>query len=246
MRANIDSEAALAHLRLADAIMPRIIARVGEFALRPDGEDPFRSLSRAIVYQQLSGRAAGTIYRRFLELFGRGHSFDPAVRRTSPAWDPLADEFPPPEAVLALGDDEMRAAGLSRQKVASLRDLAARFASGELSVEHFHAWDDEEIIAHLCGVRGIGRWTAEMYLIFHLGRPDVLPVNDIGINRAIMRNYGLDAMPKPAAVKALGEPWRPWATVACWYLWRSEDTQLPAGTEWDPGKASPARQAEAP
>ncbi|MBE7520052.1 MAG: hypothetical protein HS107_12485 [Thermoflexaceae bacterium] len=130
MRANIDSEAALAHLRLADAIMPRVIARVGEFALRPDGEDPFRSLSRAIVYQQLSGRAAGTIYRRFLELFGRGHSFDPAVRRTSPAWDPLADEFPPPEAVLALGDDEMRAAGLSARRSLSLRDLAARFRLG--------------------------------------------------------------------------------------------------------------------
>lgn len=245
MRPGIDSEAALQHLRSADATMARIIARVGPFALRPDGEDPFRSLSRAIVYQQLSGRAAGTIYRRFLHLFGRGDAFDPAVRRTSPAWDPLADEFPPPEAVLALDDDAMRAAGLSRQKVASLRDLAAHFASGELSVEHFHAWDDEDIIAHLAGVRGIGRWTAEMYLIFHLGRPDVLPVNDIGINRAIMRNYALEAMPKPAEVRSLGEPWRPWATVACWYLWRSEDTQLPAGTEWDPGKDEGAPQAEA-
>ncbi len=245
MRAAIDSGSALAHLRETDPTMAKIIARVGPFALRPDGEDPFRSLSRAIVYQQLSGRAAGTIYRRFLGLFGRGDGFDPAVRRTSPDWNPLADEFPPPEAVLALGDEEMRSVGLSRQKVASLRDLAAHFASGELSVEHFHAWDDEEIIAHLTGVRGIGRWTAEMYLIFHLGRPDVLPVNDIGINRAIMRNYGLEAMPKPAQVRTIGEPWRPWATVACWYLWRSEDTQLPVGTEWDPGRGDPAPQAEA-
>jgi DNA-3-methyladenine glycosylase II len=96
-------------------------------------------------------------------------------------------------------------------------------------VEHFEDWDDEEIIAHLTRVRGIGRWTAEMFLMFDLQRPDVLPVNDVGINRAIMRQYGLAALPKPGEVLTAGEPWRPWATVACWYLWRSEDVKLPVG-----------------
>lgn len=244
MRTEIDATAAVAHLSSTDAVMKSVIARVGPFALRPDGEEPFRSLGRAIIYQQISGRAAGSIYRRFLGLFGGGDGLDPAVRPSSPAWDPHLEPFPLPEAVLALDDEQMRSAGLSRQKIASLRDLAAHFASGELSVDHFHTWSDEEIIEHLTRVRGIGRWTAEMYLIFHLGRPDVLPVNDIGINRAIMRQYALASMPKPAEVREVGERWRPWATVACWYLWRSEDTQLPVGTEWDPGR-DPVDQAEA-
>ncbi len=231
MRSRIDAENALEHLSAADPVMAHIIEAVGPFALRPDGEEPFRSLSRAIVYQQLSGRAAGTIYRRFLELFDPVEDHVAAVRRTDPGWVPPDRPFPPPEAVLALSDEALRSAGLSRQKSASLRDLAAHAASGELSAGRFHAWDDEEIVAHLTKVRGIGRWTAEMYLMFHLGRPDVLPVNDIGINRAIMRRYALPAMPVPAEVRRTGEPWHPWATVACWYLWRSEDTQLPVGEE---------------
>ena len=227
MGARIKPRVAVAHLQAADPVMERLIAATGPFAMRHDGEDPFRSLSRAIVYQQLSGKAAGTIFGRFLALFAQGDGFDPDLRRTDPTWSPLAMPFPAPEAVLALHDDQMRAAGLSRQKTAALRSLAEHFASGELSVEHFEDWDDEEIIAHLTRVRGIGRWTAEMFLMFDLQRPDVLPVNDVGINRAIMRQYGLGAMPKPAEVLAAGEPWRPWATVACWYLWRSEDVKLP-------------------
>lgn len=224
----VDAEA-IAHLRERDPVMRRIIDAIGEFQLRVDPEDPYRSLSRAIIYQQLSGKAAGTIYGRFVALFDEASGFDPALRRTDPSWTPVDHMFPHPRQVLERTDEELRAVGLSRQKIASLRSLSEHFASGELGSEAFDHWEDEEIIAHLTRVRGIGRWTAEMFLMFHLRRPDVLPVNDIGINRAIMRQYGLAAMPKPDDVRRVGEPWRPFATVACWYLWRTEDVQLPAG-----------------
>ena len=227
MGSPIDAARALAHLRAADPVMARLIASGGPFAMRQDSEDPFRSLARAIVYQQLSGKAAGTIFGRFLALFESAPGFDPDLRRTDPSWSPLTLPFPPPPAILGLSDEQMRGAGLSRQKVAALRSLAEHFAAGELSVSNFEDWDDEEIIAHLTRVRGIGRWTAEMFLMFDLHRPDVLPVNDVGINRAIMTQYGLEALPKPDEVQRVGEPWRPWATVACWYLWRSEDVRPP-------------------
>ena len=122
-------------------------------------------------------------------------------------------------------DEELRGVGLSRQKMLSVRSIAEHFGSGALSLDNFDYWDDEEVIAHLTQVRGVGRWTAEMFLMFHLGRPDVLPVNDVGINRAMMKQYGLAAMPKPPEVLQVGAAWRPWATVACWYLWRSEDVK---------------------
>ncbi len=229
MPRRIDSKTALAHLRAADPVMGRLIDATGPFAMRSGGEDPFRSLSRAIVYQQLSGKAAGTIFGRFLALFAQGDGFDASVRRTDPDWSPLKEPFPLPERVLAVSDEQLRRAGLSRQKMASIRSLAEHFGSGELSVDHLDDWDDEEVIAHLTRVRGIGRWTAEMFLMFDLRRPDILPTNDVGINRAIMKLYGLEALPKPPDVLRIGEPWRPWATVACWYLWRSEDVKLPVG-----------------
>lgn len=220
---------AKAHLRAADPVMARIIDRAGPFRLRADRSDPFASLARAIIYQQISGAAAGTIYGRFLDLFRRGRGFDSAVRRTSPGWKKPLDPFPAPRAVLRMPDLRLRSAGLSRQKTAYLKDLAAHFVSGELSPEAFDGWDDEAIIEHLTRVKGIGRWTAEMFLMFHLARPDVLPVNDVGINRAIQKQYGLRAPATPKQVRKIGAVWRPWATVACWYLWRSEDTALPVG-----------------
>ena len=224
----IDAHAAEAHLRRADPMIGRLIASHGPFAMRVDPEDPFLSLSRSIVFQQLSGKAAGTIFRRYLALFDEaGALTETNVPRTDPSWAPMSERAPEPGAVLARSDEELRAVGLSRQKTAALRDLAAHFAAGDLSADLFHEWDDEEIITHLTRVRGIGRWTAEMYLMFHLGRPDVLPVNDVGINRAILNLYGMEAMPKPAEVQRIAEPWRPWATVACWYLWRSGDVPLP-------------------
>ncbi|OAI43890.1 hypothetical protein AYO38_10275 [bacterium SCGC AG-212-C10] len=225
MRHDIDAEAAIAHLMVADPVMADVIAANGPFMLRADPEDPFLSLCRSITYQQLSGKAAGTIFSRFLNAASDGAIGD--VPRTGSSGEPLRATGLTPARVLALSDEEFRAVGMSRQKTASLRDLAAHFDRGELSAHLFHEWEDDEIIAHLTQVRGIGRWTAEMHLMFHLGRPDVLPTNDVGINRAMMKVYGLEAMPKPADVLRIGEPWRPWATVACWYLWRSEDVKLP-------------------
>lgn len=202
---SIEPAVALAHLS-NDQVMARLIAEVGPFQGWPPSANPFRALSRSIIFQQLSGAAAGTIFRRFIGIWG------------------LEDEqFPDPAQVLAESDEVLRGVGLSRQKMASVRSIAEHFGSGELSLENFEAWTDEEIIAHLTQVRGVGRWTAEMFLMFHLGRPDVLPVNDVGINRAMMKLYGLEALPKPPDVLRIGEAWRPWATVACWYLWRSED-----------------------
>jgi 3-methyladenine DNA glycosylase/8-oxoguanine DNA glycosylase len=222
-----DPARAIAHLRSADPVMASLIDLLGPFQLREDGPNPFRALARAIIFQQLSGKAAGTIYGRFLGLFpGLGEAPRVAERRSSPQWDPSREPFPEPAAVLALDDLALRSAGLSRQKVAALRDLAHHFAEGLISHELLHEWDDEAVIEHLTRVRGVGRWTAETFLLFHLRRPDVLPINDVGINRAIMRSYGLESMPGPEQVLEVGKPWRPYASVACWYLWRSEDTVL--------------------
>ena len=221
---SIDEVQALAHLA-SDPVMERIMAEAGPFELRSDSSNPFASLARSIIFQQLSGKAAGTIFGRFVALFqGPGSEASPAT----PDWDPFRQPFPEPARVLTFDDETLRSAGLSRQKVASIRSLAEHFASGELGSEQFDSWTDEEIITHLTRVRGVGRWTAEMFLMFHLRRPDVLPVNDVGINRAIMRRYGLEAMPLADEVRRIGEAWRPWASVACWYLWRSEDVKPPA------------------
>ncbi len=206
----IDLAAATAHLVAADPVMAGLVRAVGPLELRPPRPGHFEALCRSIIYQQLSGRAAGAIFERFRALYGPD------------------DAFPEPAAVLATPPETLRAAGLSRQKIASLHSLAAHFVSGDLDEHGLEHWPDEEVIAHLVRVRGIGRWTAEMFLIFQLQRPDVLPVDDLGINRAIMRRYGLPAMPKPEQVRAIGAPWRPHATAACLYLWRSEDTALPA------------------
>ena len=207
MDRTIDKERATAHLA-ADPVMAKVIAQVGPFEGWAPSPNSLRALARSVIYQQLSGTAAGTIYRRFIGI-----------------WGLEGEQFPEPAQILAASDEELRGVGLSRQKMASVRSMAEHFASGELSLEHFQEWDDEEIIAHLTQVRGVGRWTAEMFLMFHLGRPDVLPVNDVGINRAMKRQYGLEATPKPPEVLRIGEAWRPWATVACWYLWRSEDVK---------------------
>jgi len=217
MRFEIDAGAAVAHLAEVDPRLGAVIGRVGAFTLRPDPEEPFHSLLRAITYQQLSGKAAATIFSRFLALFAEGAT---AGEPPTP-WTHTDVRFPAPQAVLALEDEAMRSAGLSRQKIASIRDLAVHAAAGELAPDHIAGLDDEAVIEHLTRVRGVGRWTAEMYLLFHLGRPDVLPVNDLGINRAIERLYDLPALPKPDEVRRIGAPWRPWASVACWYLWRS-------------------------
>lgn len=168
--------------------------------------EPFGALVRTITSQQLSTKAAATIHRRLLELMPGGVSTPDALQRIS--------------------DDQLRQVGLSRQKAAYLRDLASKAASGELPLASIHDLSDEEVITAITKVKGLGRWSAEMFLMFRLRRPDVLPVDDLGIVTAIQRLYGLRKRPKPDRIRKIGEVWRPYRTVACWYLWRSlENTE---------------------
>jgi DNA-3-methyladenine glycosylase II len=192
--------AAEAHLLAADPILAGLIAAHGPCTLTPE-PDLFGSLADAIVSQQISVKAAAAIMRRFLALLP-GAQLDP-------------------RAILALSEETLRGAGLSRAKVAYVRDLAAHVASGALDLATLAIRPDDEVIAALVQVKGIGRWTAEMFLIFALGRLDVLPVDDLGFRRAVERAYGLPGLPAPAALHALAAPWRPYRSVATWYLWRS-------------------------
>jgi DNA-3-methyladenine glycosylase II len=171
---------------------------------RPAPGDHYGALLRSIVGQQLSTRAARAIYGRVLERFG--------------------GRTPTPEEVLADDPDELRAAaGLSRAKVAFLRSLAEHVVSGDLELDRLDRLSDEEIVGELVAVKGIGEWSAHMFLMFQLERPDVLAVGDLGIRRAVQRAYGLDAPPTAGELIALGEPWRPHRTLACRILWRSLD-----------------------
>jgi DNA-3-methyladenine glycosylase II len=170
--------------------------------LRAEGTH-FQALTRSIVFQQLSGKAAGTILSRFNALY--------------------PDNAPTPEAVLATPDETLRAVGLSRQKIAYMRDLASKVVNGELPLDAVDSMEDDDLIAHLVQVKGIGRWTAQMFLMFRLGRRDVLPELDLGIQNAIKRAYRKRKHPTPKDVKKIGAKWSPHASVACWYLWRSLD-----------------------
>jgi DNA-3-methyladenine glycosylase II len=208
---------AMVHLRGADPVMARIIEAVGpiEIALR---RERFQSLSRAIIFQQLAGAAAHTIYTRFVALF-------PGRR------------FPSPRQVIDASNEDLRRVGLSRQKSLYLKDLAAHVDSGILNFHRFHKMEDEEIILDLTRVHGVGRWTAEMFLMFNLGRPDVLPVDDLGVRNAVRRLYRLRKMPDAKRLRALAERWRPYRSAASWYLWRSSDIVLP-------GDDSPKRRPQ--
>ncbi|MDE3152912.1 MAG: DNA-3-methyladenine glycosylase 2 family protein [Gemmatimonadota bacterium] len=198
------TRAALAHLRRVDPVMARVIRHVGPFHLVPRrGNSHFHYLARAIVYQQLSGKAAGTIHGRFCALFPRGHAV--------------------PDRVLALSDEALRAAGLSRQKAAYLRDLAEKVHTGAVPLERVRHMSDDAIIDHLVQVKGVGRWTAQMFLMFRLGRPDVLPELDLGIQNAVQRAYGLRKRATPKDVARIGKAWSPYSSVASWYLWRFID-----------------------
>ena len=202
------SRAAVRHLKRADPTMRRLIERVGpcRLTLRVEGHD-FEHLARAIVYQQLAGKAAAAIHARLLALYG--------------------DRAPTPAQLLATPAARLRRAGLSRQKLTYLKDLARHVQSGALPVGGFADLADEAIIEALTEVKGIGVWTAQMFLMFRLGRPDVLPVLDFGIRNAIRLAYGLRKMPKAAQLERIAAPWRPYRTVACWYLWRSLDVKTP-------------------
>ncbi len=192
------------HLADADPVMAAIIKQVGRCHLgRSHREDPFTALIEAIVWQQLSGKAAATIYGRLLKLFPGGR--------------------PTPAAILKISEDSMRAAGLSRGKVSYLRDLAAKVADGTVALEDLDHLSDDEIVASMTRVKGIGRWSAEMFLLFRLRRADVLPVGDLVIVKAIQRNYRLRKTPTADRMYRLAERWRPYRSVATWYLWASSD-----------------------
>lgn len=199
---------AIEHLR-ADPVMARLVERIGPIRHQPQRLPPFQSLVRAIIYQQLSGKAAGTIMSRFLELFDGGG-------------------FPEPAHVLKMPVEALRSAGLSRPKAAYIIGLAEKTMAGEVpTLQDCGRMSDEEIVEHLTTLKGIGRWTAEMLLIFNLGRPDVLPVHDLGVQRGFQLAHGKRKLPEPKHLARHGKRWAPYRTAAALYLWRAVDLEEP-------------------
>ncbi|HWN85625.1 MAG TPA: DNA-3-methyladenine glycosylase [Vicinamibacterales bacterium] len=199
--ATTDYTRARRHLARRDPVLRDLMRAHGKCGLaEAQNADPFGALLKAIVSQQLSTKAAKTIYTRLMALF---------------------DGVPTPQGLARLADDELRAAGLSGQKLRYMRDLGARVHDGSLPLHALDAMGDEDVIVALTQVKGIGRWTAEMYLMFRLHRPDVLPAGDLGIVKAVQKAYGLSKTPSPDRLHEIGEAWRPYRSVACWYLWRS-------------------------
>jgi DNA-3-methyladenine glycosylase II len=193
-----------AHRRLArDPVMRRLIRRHGPCTIARGRFSPYEALTRAVAHQQLNGRAARTILARFVALFGNGR-------------------FPGPAAVAATHPATLRKAGFSRAKVRSLKDIARHALAGTVPTRRAAArLGDEAIIERLVPIRGVGRWTVEMFLIFTLGRPDVLPVDDFGVREGYRRAYGKRVRPTPKALRAYGERWKPHRSAAAWYLWRA-------------------------
>jgi DNA-3-methyladenine glycosylase II len=192
---------AINHLKKSDPILRAIIERVGPCRME-FGEPVFHSLAEAIVYQQLNGRAAVTIFNRFAALAG----------------EPVTAE-----GILKLTPENMRAVGLSKQKSSYLFDMAERASRGELDFTRLQDLTDEEVIKHLTQVKGVGVWTAHMFLMFTLKRPNVLPTGDFGVQMAIKKHYGKRKLPKPLQMEKIARPWEPYRSIACWYLWRSLD-----------------------
>jgi DNA-3-methyladenine glycosylase II len=205
--------AAVRHLQQADPVMRRLIAAVGPCRIAEESSaNRFGTLVDAIIYQQLSYKAAQTISRRVQQLYGENGR----------------GRMPRPEEILRTPARKLRRVGLSRQKLGYLRDLAAKAADGTLPLRRYSRMTDDEVIANLTQVKGIGRWTAEMFLIFCLRRPDVLPVDDLGIQHAFQRTYGLRQRPSEEWMRRTAEPWRPWRTIASWYLWRARRKEIGA------------------
>ncbi|HEX9310956.1 MAG TPA: DNA-3-methyladenine glycosylase [Gemmatimonadaceae bacterium] len=199
---------AVAHLKKVDPDLAKVIAKIGVYKGWPASNGThFDAVARSIVFQQLSGKAAGTIHGRFQGLYG--------------------GRTPLPTELASTPDEHLRAVGLSRQKSAYLKDLGARVASGQLPIETLHELTDEEVISALTQVKGIGRWTAQMFLMFRLGRPDVLPDLDLGVQKGIQKTYRLRKLPTPERVKKIGAKWAPYRTVGSWYMWRLLDAPVP-------------------
>jgi DNA-3-methyladenine glycosylase II len=192
---------AINHLKKSDPVLAAIIERIGPFRMQY-GDPTFHTLAESILYQQLNGKAAETIFNRF----------------TAVAGDPLT-----PQGILKLSDAQMRAVGLSRQKTAYLRDLSEKTKAGLLEFERMTDLSEEEVIAHLTQVKGVGVWTAHMFLMFTLRRPDIMPTGDYGVQAAIKKHYKKRKWPKPAVMLKIAKPWVPYRSIASWYLWRSLD-----------------------
>jgi DNA-3-methyladenine glycosylase II len=192
---------AINHLSKADPVLRAIIERVGPYRIQY-GAPEFHSLAESIVYQQLNGRAAETIFDRFTALAG----------------DPVT-----PHGILKLTEAQMRSAGLSKQKSSYLRDMAERASRGLLDFSKLAELSDDEVIEHLTQVKGVGRWTAQMFLMFTLKRPNILPTGDFGVQMAIKKAYNKRKLPKPVQMEKIAKVWEPYRSFACWYLWRSLD-----------------------
>ncbi len=203
MQANVLARARR-HLIRCDPVLADVIRAVGPCRWGQGQPDLFAGLVRAIISQQLSVKAADTIHGRVLELLPDGGRLHAAALRDVP-------------------HEALRSAGLSARKAEYLRDLCGHVVDGTLHLDRLHALDDDEVVRALTAIRGIGQWTAEMMLMFRLHRPDVLPLDDVGLQRAVQRAYGLRRKPTAQKLIRLAEPWRPWRTVACWYLWATLD-----------------------
>ncbi|MES1952012.1 putative DNA-3-methyladenine glycosylase [Salinisphaera sp. S4-8] len=199
-----DATHAVRELAAVDPVLGELMARVGPYAPQTvAAPDAFHALMRAIVYQQLSGKAAGTIHRRVLTALGGG-------------------DTPGAERIAAADDATLRGAGLSQNKMLSLQALAAAQLAGELPDEsRLDDYEDAELIERYSAIRGIGRWTVEMLLLFHLGRPDVMPIHDLGVRKGYAMTYGRDELPKPKQLERECEIWRPYRSVGSWYMWRA-------------------------
>ena len=198
------TERALSHLRICDPVLASIIARVGEFRMQYR-EPVFATLVRSIVFQQLHGKAATTIFNRLLEKAGGELT---------------------PDSILKLRSSQMRAVGLSNQKLTYIRDLAKKTKVGKVNFELLPQLSDEEVVAHLTQIKGIGVWTAHMFLIFALRRENVLPTGDLGVRAAMLKAYGMKVLPKPVTMQRLAKNWHPYCSIASWYMWRSLDAPV--------------------
>lgn len=200
-----DAAKVMRELSQADRRLARVIKKVGSYPTkRPKPQHPFAVLLRAIVYQQLAGKAAAAIFARVVALGANG--------------------FPTPQEILEFDEAKLRGAGLSRQKTAAVKDLAARTIDGTVpDLKSIQRMSEEEVLERLTRVHGIGEWSVQMFLMFQLGRPDVLPIMDYGLRKGFQNVYGLDDVPKPKAVLEHGERWRPYRSIASWYLWRAAE-----------------------
>lgn len=218
MKKHPKSRSIVTHLSRVDPVLAGLIRVAGPYTVNPDLScPPFQSLARAITFQQLNGIAAGTIFKRFIVACG-------------------PEPFPAPKTVLAMPDATLRAAGLSFNKIAALKDLAAKTIEGIVpDTVTLTALDNEAIVERLTQVRGIGRWTVEMMLMFQLGRPDVLPIDDFGVRAGFRFAYGLRKLPAPKVLAAYGERWAPHRSAAAWYMWRALELKR-AGTLPEPAE----------